>query len=156
MLPSLMGLSCSTSLEFPSDPSALGLGALCPVDKWSLADFASRAQGAFGTCAQVWGDPDSPVHIAAFLGGSLGDFGELAIKAGANVVVTGEAGYHRALDLCARGLAVITLGHDRSEQPFCSILAQAARDAGVPQERICRITEPAHWWVPTQGGTSWV
>lgn len=156
MLPSLMGLSCSSSLEFPSDPSALGLGALCPVDDWSLSDFASRAQDAFGTCAQVWGDPDSSVHTAAFLGGSLGDFGELALNAGANVIVTGEAGYHRALDLCVRGLSVITLGHDRSEQPFCSILAQAARDAGVPQEHICRITEPAHWWVPAQGGTSWV
>lgn len=66
-----------------------------------------------------------------YFGRLLGDFGELAIAAGADVIVTGEAGYHVAQDLALRGLPVILLGHDRSEEPFVDILMNSAVDAGV-------------------------
>ena len=91
------------------------------------------------------------VSRPAFLGGSLGDFGELAVRAGADVVVTGEVGYHRAQDLCLRGMGVVALGHDRSEQPFCSILADACVSIGVPAEHVYVNPLPTQWWVPTQG-----
>ena len=80
---------------------------------------------------RVWGEADHPCRTIAILGGSLGDFGELAIAAGADVIVTGEAGYHVAQDLALRGLPVILLGHDRSEEPFVDILMNSAVDAGV-------------------------
>ena len=44
--------------------------------------------------------------------------------------MTGEAGYHVAQDLALRGLSVILLGHDRSEEPFVDILMNSAVDAG--------------------------
>ncbi|MDO4436689.1 MAG: Nif3-like dinuclear metal center hexameric protein [Coriobacteriaceae bacterium] len=149
-LPNLLGLSCESSLEFSQEPERPGLGSLCVMGVCTLTEFAQHLERAFETSACVWGDPTTTLRRAAFLGGSLGDFGELAICAGADAIVTGEAGYHRALDLSARGLSVITLGHDRSEQPFCSILSRAATKAGVPEDSVYCLPVPANWWVPTK------
>ena len=90
--------------------------------------------------------------IVAFLGGSLGDLGEAALAAGAGAIVCGEAGYHVCQDLCARGCAVILLGHDRSEEPFTEILMDAARRAGVDPGAVRRIDRPRLWWT-AQGDT---
>lgn len=149
-----LGITASSSIEHPDDPGAHGLGCLCSCDPVTLGDFAERAQTAFGTIAVVWGDPSALIERPAVLGGSLGDFGELALGAGADAIVTGEVGYHRAQDLAMRGMGVVTLGHDRSEQPFCSILADCAISLGVQANHVCINPLPAQWWVPTQGETA--
>ena len=110
-----------------------------------------RAATAFGSDPRVWGKADRPCRTVAILGGSLGDFGELAIAAGADVVVTGEAGYHVAQDLALRGLSVILLGHDRSEEPFVDILMNSAVDAGVDPRHAIKILNPCQWWTVTKG-----
>lgn len=151
-LPALMGLAALSSLEHVAEPDVPGLGAVCDIEQTSLGEFASAAQSAFDTSAHVWGDAASSVRRVAFMGGSLGDFGEHALACGCDAVVTGELGYHRAQDLALRGLSVVLLGHDRSEQPFCRILADATANAGVAKNRIDIIPLPRQWWVPTQGG----
>ena len=151
-LPALIGLSAFSSLEHVTEPDVPGLGAVCEIEQTFLGDFASTAQSVFDTSAHVWGDAASSVCRVAFMGGSLGDFGEQALACNCDVVVTGELGYHRAQDLALRGLSVVLLGHDRSEQPFCRILADATANAGVAQDRIDIIPLPHQWWVPTQGG----
>ena len=138
-------MEARSSLEYPSDPDATGLGSLCVCDPITLGDLAARLRDSFETVPTVWGDPKMTVSRPAFLGGSLGDFG------GADVVVTGEVGYHRAQDLSLRGMGVVALGHDRSEQPFCSILADACVSIGVPAEHVYVNPLPTQWWVPTQG-----
>lgn len=150
-LPGLLGMEARSSLEYPSDPDATGLGSLCACDPITLGDLAVRLRDSFETAPTVWGDPKMTVSRPAFLGGGLGDFGELAMRAGADVVVTGEVGYHRAQDLSLRGMGVVALGHDRSEQPFCSILADACVSIGVPAEHVYVNPLPTQWWVPTQG-----
>ena len=150
-LPGLLGMEARSSLEYPNDPDATGLGSLCTCDPITLGDLAVRLRDTFETVPIVWGDSEMTVSRPAFLGGSLGDFGELAVRAGADVVVTGEVGYHRAQDLSLRGVGVVALGHDRSEQPFCSILADACASIGVPAEYVYVNPLPTQWWVPTQG-----
>ncbi len=151
VLPGLLGMGARSSLEHPDDPHATGLGSLCSCDAMTLREFADRLRCAFETTPVVWGDPEMTISRPSFLGGSLGDFGELAIDAGSDVVVTGEVGYHRAQDLALRGMAIVALGHDRSEQPFCSILADACVSTGVPAEHVHVNSLPTQWWVPTQG-----
>lgn len=145
-LPARMGLSARGSLEHPEDPDATGLGSLADLPATSLAELARRAADAFGTAPRVWGDPDAPVARCAFLGGSLGDFGDAALANGAQAVITGEAGYHVCQDLALRGLGVILLGHDMSEYPFTDILVRAACQAGVDPARIVRAAVPRQWW----------
>lgn len=151
-LSELLGAAPVSSLEHVDDPEATGLGALATLnDPSTLHDLATRAATAFGSDPRVWGEAEHACRTVAILGGSLGDFGELAIAAGADVVVTGEAGYHVAQDLALRGLSVILLGHDRSEEPFVDILMNSAVDAGVDPRHAIKILNPCQWWTVTKG-----
>ena len=151
-LSELLGAEPMSSLEHVDDPEACGLGALATLtDPCSLHDLAARAAVAFGSDPRVWGEPDHACRTVAILGGSLGDFGELAIAAGADVIVTGEVGYHVAQDLALRGLPVILLGHDRSEELFVDILMNSAVDAGVDPRQTIKILNPCQWWTVTKG-----
>ncbi len=151
-LSELLGAEPMSSLEHVDAPELTGLGALATLhDVCSLRDLATRAATAFGSDPRVWGEADHPCRTVAILGGSLGDFGELAIAAGADVIVTGEAGYHVAQDLALRGLPVILLGHDRSEEPFVDILMNSAVDAGVDPRHAIKILNPCQWWTVTKG-----
>lgn len=152
-LPQLVGLTPMSSLEHPDELERTGLGALCdlPAPR-ALSEFAAELATAFGTDPRVWGNAETNLSRIAFLGGSLGSFGELAIKAGAQAVVCGEAGYHVAQDLMVRGCAVVLLGHDRSEEPFTGVLAQAARNAGIDSSIIHVIPGLRQWWTVTEKG----
>ena len=152
LLPALVGLTASASLEHPGEPDRPGLGAVAEAGPGlDAAELARRCADAFSTDPRVWGEPDRPVSRAAFLGGSLGHMGGDVVAAGCDAVVTGEAGYHAAQDLARRGVAVVLLGHDRSEQPFTGILADAARACGVPAGNIATIDAPTQWWTLTRG-----
>lgn len=151
-LSELLGAEPMSSLEHVDEPEACGLGALTTLDEpCSLRVLATRAATAFGSDPRVWGEADHPCRTVAILGGSLGDFGDLAIAPGADVIVTGEAGYHVAQDLALRGLPVILLGHDRSEEPFVDILMNSAVDAGVDPRHAIKILNPCQWWTVTKG-----
>ena len=151
-LPALVDLEPLSSLEHPDDPDLTGLGSLCRLERPRALDaFARQLAGAFGTEPRVWGHPDDRLSRVAFLGGSLGDFGERALACGAQAVICGEAGYHVAQDLAVRGCAVVLLGHDRSEEPFTRILAQAACDAGIEPARVHIIPGPRQWWTAIEG-----
>ena len=148
-LAALMGLEAKGSLEHPDDPAQKGLGFLAQLPAaLPLADLARKAAAAFDTEPRMWGDARRPVRAVAVLGGSLGSFGAAANQAGADVVITGEAGYHVCQDVLARGTSLILLGHDRSEAPFRAVLAQACADAGVDPGRIRYAQENRPWGTP--------
>ena len=147
----LMDLPCVSSLEHFDDPHVTGLGSVCDVAECSLRSFVKRVANSFDGVPRVWGDPDMSLHKVAFLGGSLGDFGELAMEHDADAIVTGELGYHRAQDLLLRGCAVIELGHDISEFPFVDILANHVVLAGFDPRLVSKIVRPNQWWTYDKG-----
>ncbi len=151
LLPSMVGLTAATSLECASNPETLGLGSLAGgSSELTLEQLASRCSEAFGCNPRVWGDPSRILGSIAFLGGSMGDFGELALTCGADAIVTGEGGYHVCQDLLVRGCSVILLGHDRSEEPFVDILVDALARVGFSGP-IATIKNPHQWWTYTKG-----
>lgn len=151
LLPSLVGLKAFSSLEVPSDPAERGLGSLADSHgDLDLRTLAARCSKAFGCEPRVWGDPSRRLGRVAFLGGSMGDFGELALGCGADAIVTGEGGYHVCQDLLIRGCSVILLGHDRSEEPFVDILVDALCRVGFSGP-IATIKHPHQWWTYTKG-----
>lgn len=154
LLPILMGYRAKTSLEHADAPDELGLGSICDIDETLLLTLAQQAARAFGTSPRVWGSHKTPVRRVAFLGGSLGGFGEQAIQNNVDVLICGEAGYHICQDLEARGLGIILLGHDRSERPFVEILAKAAHEAGVPTALVDTMDDSHQWWTVTKGDCS--
>lgn len=103
-LSELLGAEPMSSLEHVDEPELTGLGALATLhDPCSLARSCHPCCHGFRQRPACVGEADRPCPHRRHFGGSLGDFGELAIAADADVVVTGEAGYHVAQDLALRG-----------------------------------------------------
>ncbi len=103
-LSKLLGAALVSSLEHVDDPSP-PVWALCnPQQPRAACAISPPVPPRHLAATRVCGRSRSPVpNRRYFGGGSLGDFGELAIAAGADVVVTGEAGYHVAQTLPCAG-----------------------------------------------------
>lgn len=76
------------------------------------------------------------VRRVAVLGGAGGDYIEPAIRAGADVLVTGEAGYNHLLEAAENGLSVIAAGHYHTEILFSSFFT-AAIGKILPEIEFC-------------------
>lgn len=147
----LFGTTPICSLENPDEPHATGLGSFFEIDPDSLVEIVHETNKRFDTVARVWGPRSKPCRRIAFLGGSLGEFGEAALRCKADAIITGECGYHVAQDLAIRGLSVILLGHDRSEEPFVEILANDCHELGLAPSKVYTIMNPEQWWTATEG-----
>jgi dinuclear metal center YbgI/SA1388 family protein len=64
----------------------------------------------------------SRIRRVAFVAGKGASFVGAAMAAGCDLFITGEAGYHVALDGARRGVAVMELGHRESERFFLSTM----------------------------------
>jgi putative NIF3 family GTP cyclohydrolase 1 type 2 len=90
----------------------------------TLDAFANRvatllkAQGL-----QAVGAAGRPVERVAIVCGAGDDFLGDAARAGADVLLTGEARFHRALEAEALGIALVVAGHHATERPGVDDLA---------------------------------
>ncbi len=64
---------------------------------------------------RLYGNPLAQVEIAAVCTGSGKSMIEDAIKAGAQVYITGDIDYHTAIETAMEGLALIDAGHYGTE-----------------------------------------
>lgn len=148
-LPQMLGLAPTCGIERGRREGAGALGSVADLEITTMLDaFADRCRAVFGRIAQVYGRSHDRVSRAAFFTGSLGDCGADALAASADVVVCGECGYHRALDLTSQGCAVIILGHDVSELPLVDVLEDSLVDTGVSRARLVRVGEAPVWYEP--------
>ncbi len=108
--------------EAEGGPGAGRIGRL--VEPEPLGAFASRVARllrAPGT--QVVGDPARPIRRVALCCGAGDDFLPDAARQGADVLLTGEARFHRALEAEALGLGMVIAGHHATERPGVEDLA---------------------------------
>ena len=139
-------------LELCGPATEEGYGALLACGAMTVGDLAARVAERLGTRPTLWGDEGMPVARAAYLSGSLGSMGPEAVSAGAQVVICGEAGYHRLTDLAARGVpgdggvATILVGHDASERPLADLLAEVVRERW-PDVRVEVWRQPLPWHI---------
>lgn len=148
----LLGIDMASSLEYPDDPSRTGFGAWGAAPVATFGELVRRCADALGGAPRAWGDAASPISRVAVSSGSLGDLGGSALACGCDTVVCGEAGYHVCQDLCARGCSVVLVGHDVSELPFRSVLADALLDAGFAREQLIMSDERPGWWTLAEEG----
>jgi hypothetical protein len=126
---------------------AARLGRLCALREGSsLAGFAAHVAAGLSVKPRVWGDPDAPVTLVAVAPGSGKSLVGAAVAAGASVLLTGEVGYHVALDARAAGLAVIEAGHDATEWPLVEVLAEAVRSHPALEDRVIVDAPVMRWW----------
>jgi len=104
-------------------PGAGRVGRLREVE--TLNSLAERVGEALGTrSVQFVGDPNRPLARLAIVCGAGDDFVADASRAGADVLLTGEARFHRGLEAEALGLGLIVAGHYATERPGVEDLAQ--------------------------------
>jgi putative NIF3 family GTP cyclohydrolase 1 type 2 len=99
----------------------------------TLGAFAARVRTLLEAhCLQAVGDPDRPIRRVAVVCGAGDDFIPDAAAGGADVLLTGEARFHRALEADARDIALVVAGHHATERPGVVDLAERLAHAFPP------------------------
>ncbi len=96
---------------------------------------------------QVVGELDRPVKRIAIACGAAGEFLADAIKAKADVFLTGEMRFHDYLSAETQGIALVLPGHYATERPAVEELATRLQSefAGVNVWASRREAEPVRW-----------
>jgi dinuclear metal center YbgI/SA1388 family protein len=129
----------------PSGPGSGRIGTLSSAI--SLVELARRIEGLLPTPAvQLVGDRDRSVRRVAICCGAGDEFVPDAAKLGADVLLTGEARFHRCLEAESLGLALILPGHHATERPGVEDLSVALEMAfpGLDIWASRRETDPIH------------
>jgi dinuclear metal center YbgI/SA1388 family protein len=95
------------------------------LERRKLGEFAVFTSRALGYVpVQLVGDPKRPVQRVAIACGAGDDFLADAARAGADVLVTGEARFHRALEAESLDIGLVLAGHYGTERPGVEELAE--------------------------------
>jgi dinuclear metal center YbgI/SA1388 family protein len=113
-----------------------------------LDEFARAVKQTLGGGAvQVVGEPNKVIRRAAIVCGAGGDFVADAARAGAEVLLTGEARFHDCLEARARGVALVLSGHYATERCGVEDLARRLGEQwpDVQSWASRRETDPGLW-----------
>ncbi len=107
------------------DASNLGVGRIGRMqESRGLEEFARLVARVFAARVELVGDPRRRVQRVAVACGAGDDFLRDAARAGADVLFTGEARFHRALEAEALGIGLVLAGHHATERPGVEELAR--------------------------------
>lgn len=104
----------------------VGLGRIGNLEtSMRLHDFALDIKEKLGlSFLKIAGSPDLRIDRAAICSGSGSSMLKDFYASGAHVFISGDIGYHNALDVKSRGLAVIDIGHFESEHIIVDVLTE--------------------------------
>ncbi len=101
----------------------------------TLKELGSYTRDALQSHAlRVYGQQDGLLDRVAVCGGSGGDLVEAAVRTGAQVLITGDIGYHDLLEARERGLQLIDAGHAETERPVVDDLAQYIQQSAAEKD----------------------
>ncbi|RJP30069.1 MAG: Nif3-like dinuclear metal center hexameric protein [Actinobacteria bacterium] len=132
-------------------PACAGLGRIGDLpEPVSLGRFARKCAKLLGSPAlRLAGDPAAAVSRVAVCGGSGGKLAPRAREDGAQVLVTGDVGYHEAQEAVEAGLAVIDAGHYHTERPvvphLAALLSGRAERSGLEVEILVSDVHTYPW-----------
>ena len=105
------------------------------------ADFAALCAAKLSAPVRL-ADAGRPVQRIALAGGSGADLLSQAVLAGADCLLTGDAGHHTALDAIQAGLSLVAAGHYATEWPgveeLAHRLAQECTNVRVSLSTCCK------------------
>jgi dinuclear metal center YbgI/SA1388 family protein len=130
-------------------PSGPGEGRIGSVERsQALVELASLVKTALHSGpVQMIGDPQRLVQRVAIVCGSGGELLVDAVRAQADVLLTGELRFHDYLNALAQGLALILPGHYATERFGIKDLTQRLQ-AQWPELRVWASAsekDPVHW-----------
>ena len=98
------------------------------VDEVKFSAFAHEAERLLGGPVRRYGNASAPVKRVAVLGGAGEDYASIAMENGADVYITGEMAYHKALDCAAMGMCILEAGHAATELPGVNLLCRGLQN----------------------------
>jgi len=124
----------------------LGYGFFADFEKkLPFQDVATKIKKTFGVDAFMI-TPSEPGTIkrVGYVPGKGSSFINTALSNGCDLFITGEVGYHGAMGMAKKGMAVAELGHRHSECYFPIVIQEWLQSWGVkstcedePTQRIC-------------------
>lgn len=94
---------------------------------------------------RIFGEADRVIERAAVVPGSGKYYVKHALRAGADVLITGDIGHHDGLDAMEQGLAVLDAGHFGLEKIFMPYMeAVLARE--LPELKVMMAVQDAPFW----------
>lgn len=107
------------------DGQALGIGSVGNLLRpQSLEELARQIKEAFSLPdVRFFGDPQKILSRAAVCPGSGKGMAEEALKAGCEVLITGDIDHHEGIDSVEKGLCIIDAGHHGLEHIFVDYMA---------------------------------
>jgi dinuclear metal center YbgI/SA1388 family protein len=95
----------------------------------AFSAVAERVKHLLGTQSlKAVGDANAKIHRVAVVGGSGGSMVALAAQRGADLLLTGDVGYHHALKAESLGLAVLDGGHFLTEKKALELWVKRLRE----------------------------
>ena len=132
---------------YPLQPATFGEGRLGRLSSTlALGQLAQRAKLTTKQ-VQIVGDSARPVERVALACGAGGEFLMDAVRAKADVLVTGEARFHDCLAAQAHGISLVLPGHYTTERFGVEELAQRLQQQ-FPKLQVWPSkseTDPVHW-----------
>ena len=134
-------------VTFQDEISKEGIGRIGELSRtMSLEECAKHVKDKCKlSSVKVFGNPDKLIDVVALIPGSGKSYIDLAIKKGAQVVITGDIDHHNGLDAVERGLAVIDAGHYGLEKIFTTYMEEVLRRE-LPDIKIKRAVEKEPFW----------
>jgi dinuclear metal center YbgI/SA1388 family protein len=128
-------------VRLAATPEGRGLGRVGPVARATVRALADRVKNALGVeHLLVAGSLDREVTRAAVCAGSGGDLVPDAVRAEAQLLLTGEMRHHDALAADAAGLSLICTRHSTSERAALVALEHRLSKE-LPGVRVARSVE---------------
>lgn len=144
-----LGLSGSDVLEitFEDEISKEGIGRVGFLEMpMSLEECAHLVKEAFDIDqVRIFGEATAPVKKAAIVPGSGSDYVDLALAAGADVLITGDISHHNGLDAVEKGISVIDAGHYGLEKIFIPYM-RTFLNRELPELQVFEARQPAPFW----------
>ncbi|MCC7442801.1 MAG: Nif3-like dinuclear metal center hexameric protein [Bdellovibrionales bacterium] len=110
--------------------------------KMAFSEVAHRVKRLFKLDGYwVTDPPPAQVRRVGFVAGKGASFATVAREAGCDLFITGEAGYHVALEASRRGLGLMELGHRESEFFFLEVMKSWLQDLGLKTVALNRATQ---------------
>lgn len=109
-----------------------GIGRVGNVESMEIRGFAHFVKEALkAETIQLAPTGPSEIRRVAICSGSGADFIEAALKAKADVYITGDVTYHKIIEAVNSGLSLIIVGHDESEKFFEDEMKKYLESFGV-------------------------
>ncbi len=145
----LLGLEQVKAVARPGEQACLRIGQL--PEALLLEELGTLVKKQFSlSYLRLIGEAQQEVRRVAICTGSGMDFMSLALQEGADVLITGDIGYHDAEQAKADGLALIDASHFGTDRLSVTWTAETlrkwAQETGYAL-RVCTAEEPVMDWI---------